>query len=207
MKTSKQKLPKHFGGPERSRPTRPSAEGDLEFFARCAAGFEGVLARELRGLDLRPVRALIRELAPGGHFLSLGSYAGVPAVCAAAGGAASTTTVDESSSYLDWAGRNLAANGYTGKQHRLVRSLPAGRTFDLLYVDSALLALWPLDRLAELLAPKGSIVLVSHQRTYRIDADELAHLGLAFEDASARTIPHDFARTPKIHRCLLLRHM
>ena len=31
---------------------------DLELFARCAAGFEGVLADELRGLGLRRVRPL-----------------------------------------------------------------------------------------------------------------------------------------------------
>ena len=35
-----------------------SNDNDLELFARCAAGFEGVLARELRGLGVRRVRPL-----------------------------------------------------------------------------------------------------------------------------------------------------
>ena len=29
--------------------------------------------------------------------------------------------------------------------------------------------------------------------------------GLAWEDVTARTIPQDFARSPRIHRCFLLR--
>ncbi len=73
-------------------------------------------------LDHRLTRALIRELAPGRHFLNLFAYTGTTTVYAAAGEATSTTTVDLSANYLDWAHRNLELNGLTGPQHRFVRA-------------------------------------------------------------------------------------
>ncbi len=70
-------------------------------------------------LDHRPTRQLIRELAPGRRFLNLFAYTGSATVYAAAGGAPSTTTVDMSSTYLDWARRNLSLNGFSGIEPRL----------------------------------------------------------------------------------------
>ena len=157
-------------------------------------------------LDLRPIRAMIREMAAGRRFLSIGSYAGAPSAFAAAGGAASTTTVDPSSSYLDWARRNLDANGFSGKRHRTQRALDARATFDLVYADSSALGQRTLADIAELLAPDGTVVLTSSRRDFRIDDAELAAADLTLEDVTAKTIPHDFSRTPKVHRCLLLRH-
>jgi 23S rRNA (guanine2445-N2)-methyltransferase / 23S rRNA (guanine2069-N7)-methyltransferase len=64
-------------------------------------------------LDHRPVRAWIREHAAGQRFLNLFAYTGVATVHAALGRATSTTTVDLSRTYLEWAGRNLALNGFS----------------------------------------------------------------------------------------------
>jgi 23S rRNA (guanine2445-N2)-methyltransferase / 23S rRNA (guanine2069-N7)-methyltransferase len=73
-------------------------------------------------LDHRVTRGLLRELAPGRRFLNLFAYTGSATVYAAAGGAASTTTVDLSLTYLDWARRNLALNGFSGPEHGFVRA-------------------------------------------------------------------------------------
>lgn len=73
-------------------------------------------------LDHRPVRKMIRELAPGRRFLNLFAYTGSATVYAAAGGAASTTTVDLSRAYLEWAARNLELNGLSGPQHGFIRA-------------------------------------------------------------------------------------
>ncbi|MFR5828500.1 MAG: hypothetical protein ACLUE1_05300 [Adlercreutzia equolifaciens] len=51
-------------------------------------------------------------MAAGKRFLNLFAYTGVATLHAAAGGAKETTTVDLSQTYLDWAARNLAANGF-----------------------------------------------------------------------------------------------
>ena len=63
-------------------------------------------------IDQRLTRRLVRKLAGGRRFLNLFAYTGAMTVGALAGGAPSSTTVDLSATYLDWAGRNLAANGF-----------------------------------------------------------------------------------------------
>jgi 23S rRNA (guanine2445-N2)-methyltransferase / 23S rRNA (guanine2069-N7)-methyltransferase len=73
-------------------------------------------------LDHRQTRALIRDLAPGRRFLNLFAYTGSATVYAAAGGAATTTSVDLSTTYLDWARRNLELNGFSGAAHSFVRA-------------------------------------------------------------------------------------
>ncbi|MGH8261656.1 MAG: class I SAM-dependent methyltransferase, partial [Steroidobacteraceae bacterium] len=77
-------------------------------------------------LDHRPTRAKLREAARGKRFLNLFAYTGTATVYAAAGGAQSTTSVDLSRTYLDWAQRNLALNGFTAggaeSRHALVQA-------------------------------------------------------------------------------------
>jgi 23S rRNA (guanine2445-N2)-methyltransferase / 23S rRNA (guanine2069-N7)-methyltransferase len=64
-------------------------------------------------LDHRPVRAWLREHAAGKQFLNLFAYTGAATVHAALGRASTTTSVDLSRTYLEWAGRNLALNGFS----------------------------------------------------------------------------------------------
>ena len=175
-------------------------ENGLVFEVNLGAAHDTGLA-----LDHRATRALVRELANGARFLSLGSYAGTFAASAAAGSAAFTTTIDPSSSYLDWARRNLEANGFAGGKHRLARELRGIETFDLIYADASALAGTALEDLTAHLSPAGDIVLTSSRRDFRVDDDELASAHLSIEDVTPKTIGHDFERTPKIHRCLLLR--
>ncbi len=82
-------------------------------------------------LDHRPLRALIRTLSQGKRFLNLYAYTGTATVYAAAGGATATTSVDLSPTYLDWARRNLARNGFflpnrgraaQGERHEFIKA-------------------------------------------------------------------------------------
>ena len=54
----------------------------------------------------------MRRLAGGRRFLNLFAYTGTMTVNALAGGSPASTTVDLSATYLTWAERNLAANGF-----------------------------------------------------------------------------------------------
>ena len=58
-------------------------------------------------LDHRITRGMVQKEAAGKRFLNLFGYTGAFTVYAAAGGAAETTTVDLSSTYSQWAERNL----------------------------------------------------------------------------------------------------
>ena len=174
-------------------------------------------------LDHRPVRARIHEGARDKRFLNLFCYTATASVHAAAGGAHSTTSVDLSSTYLEWASRNFILNGCTGAKHQLVQAdvlqwlrHDQGR-YDLVFVDpptfsnskraddfdvqrdhAELLALC-----SERLAPDGMIVFSTNSRRFTLDAG----LQDAFEvrEITAATIPFDFARNARIHRCYELR--
>jgi 23S rRNA (guanine2445-N2)-methyltransferase / 23S rRNA (guanine2069-N7)-methyltransferase len=63
-------------------------------------------------IDQRLTRRLVRRLAGGRRFLNLFAYTGAMTVNALAGGSPASTTVDLSATYLDWAARNLSANGF-----------------------------------------------------------------------------------------------
>lgn len=175
-------------------------------------------------LDHRLVRARLRELAAGRRFLNLFAYTATASVYAAAGGARETVSVDLSATYLDWASRNLALNGYTGARHRLVQAdafaflgQERGR-YGLIYVDpptfsnskraadfdvqrdhAALLAACD-----EHLADDGVIVFSNNFRRFTLDEAALSER-FDIEDWSAASIPFDFARRPGIHGCWLLR--
>jgi 23S rRNA (guanine2445-N2)-methyltransferase / 23S rRNA (guanine2069-N7)-methyltransferase len=64
-------------------------------------------------LDQRLTRRLVRKLAGGRRFLNLFAYTGTMTVDALAGGSPASTTVDLSSTYLEWARRNLESNGFS----------------------------------------------------------------------------------------------
>jgi 23S rRNA (guanine2445-N2)-methyltransferase / 23S rRNA (guanine2069-N7)-methyltransferase len=174
-------------------------------------------------LDHRLVRARLRELALGKRFLNLFCYTGSATVNAAAGGAATTTSVDLSATYLEWAGRNLARNGFAGSQHRLVQAdslawLRAERgEYDLVFVDPPTFSnskraddfdvqrdhAGLLDACADRLAPGGLIVFSNNFRRFRLDpALQERYLVV---DTTPRTIPPDFARDTRVHSCFEIR--
>lgn len=181
-------------------------------------------------LDHRPIRALIGAHARGARFLNLFAYTGTASVYAAGGGAVQTVTVDMSATYLDWAERNMRANGLTGDAHYfeqadvtrwVTEERRSGQRYDLVFVDVPTFSnskamgrrTWDVQRdhvellvgVSRLLAPGGTAIFSCNLRTFKPDGDELARLGVALEDITSRTIPHDFARTPNVHRCFLMR--
>jgi 23S rRNA (guanine2445-N2)-methyltransferase / 23S rRNA (guanine2069-N7)-methyltransferase len=175
-------------------------------------------------LDHRLVRDKIRQLAGGKHMLNLFAYTGSASVYAAAGGARDTTSVDLSATYLDWASRNLALNGFTGQRHRLVQEDAMyfigkpGMKYGLIYVDPPTFSnskraedfdvqndhVALLKACGARLAVGGAIVFSNNFRRFRLDREAL-EADFTIEDFSAASIPFDFARRSDIHGCWILR--
>ena len=174
-------------------------------------------------LDHRPLRARVQELARDKRFLNLFCYTGSVSVYAAAGGAAETTSVDLSQTYLEWATRNLALNGFGGGpdhvgRHKLVRADAAryledhSAMYDLIFVDpptfsnSKSAADFDVQRdhvrllqlCGERLLAGGTILFSNNYRRFKLD--EAALGGFEIRDISAATIPFDFERNRRIHQ-------
>ena len=176
-------------------------------------------------LDHRLVRQLLGELAQGKRFLNLYCYTGTASVWAARGGAAATTSVDLSNTYLEWAGRNLMLNGFSGRRHELTRADAADflrgerRQFDLVFCDpptfsrsKAMQGTFDVQRdhaalleaVAARLAPGGQIVFSTNLRRFKLDEAALSQLGLFAEDLTRRTLPKDFEHNPRVHKVFRL---
>jgi len=179
-------------------------------------------------LDHRITRQMLRDWAGGTDFLNLFCYTGSATVYAAAGGARSTVSVDLSNTYLDWAHENLLLNGFGDAAHELFRAdcltwlenqSVWGARFDLIFVDPPTFSnskrmdgvldvqrdhVGMIRRSLKLLRPGGRLVFSTNYTRFELDAGALADL--VIEDISARTIPADFERHARIHRCLVIRH-
>jgi 23S rRNA (guanine2445-N2)-methyltransferase / 23S rRNA (guanine2069-N7)-methyltransferase len=175
-------------------------------------------------LDHRPTRLRIGRASRGKRFLNLFCYTSAASVHAAIGGAVSTTSVDLSATYLDWAARTLALNSCGGSNHRLVQAdvlswLDAERArYDLIFCDpptfsnSARADDFDVQReharliraCMERLATDGMLIFSNNFRRFRLDPQ----LSEDFEglDVGAESIPPDFSRNPRIHRCWEFRH-
>ena len=170
-------------------------------------------------LDHRPVRARLREAARGTRFLNLFCYTATASVYAASGGARTTTSIDLSATYLDWAAKNLALNGFSGTSHQLIQAdclqwlAHDSGEYDLIFVDpptfsnskraadfdvqkehARLLALC-----SERLAFGGTIVFSNNYRRFKLDAEIAEQFDV--RDISAASIPFDFTRNSRIHQC------
>lgn len=178
-------------------------------------------------LDHRLTRRLVGEMARGRRFLNLFAYTGTATVYAAGGGASASTTVDMSRTYLDWAKRNMALNGFAGPEHGFVQAdclawlaeqrARAARRYDLMFIDPPTHSrskrmkedfdvqrdhVRLLTDAAALLAPGGRIVFSNNYTRFRLDRAALAQFDV--EDITARTLPRDFQRNLRIHRCFVL---
>jgi 23S rRNA (guanine2445-N2)-methyltransferase / 23S rRNA (guanine2069-N7)-methyltransferase len=179
-------------------------------------------------LDHRIVRGMLREWARDADFLNLFCYTGSATVYAAAGGARSTVSVDLSNTYLDWAHDNLVLNGLAASRHELLRAdcrqwleeqAPRGARFDLIFLDPPTFSnskrmqgvldvqrdhAAMIRQALKLLRPAGRLIFSTNYSRFRLDSAGLAEFEI--EDISARTIPKDFERHARIHRCYVLRH-
>jgi 23S rRNA (guanine2445-N2)-methyltransferase / 23S rRNA (guanine2069-N7)-methyltransferase len=195
------------------------AEGGLSFLVNLTDYLDTGLF-----VDHRLVRAKLRELADGKRFLNLFAYTATASVYAAAGGARDTTSVDLSATYLEWASRNLALNGFSGARHRLMQAdavtfLETDRDrYGLIYVDPPTFSnskraedfdvqrdhVRLLKACAERLTADGVLVFSNNFRRFKLDREALNETFI-IEDWSAPSIPFDFTRRADIHGCWLLR--
>jgi len=171
-------------------------------------------------LDHRLTRDLIGKMAKGKHFLNLFAYTGAATIYAAKGGAKSTTTVDMSRIYLEWAKRNLAANGFSYNRHYFHNAecldwiQKENRQYDLIFVDpptfsnsKKLKETFDVQRdhvdlicqLGKLLARNGTIIFSNNFRRFKMDGDSLKDFSI--KEISKSTLPPDFIKRPKIHNC------
>jgi 23S rRNA (guanine2445-N2)-methyltransferase / 23S rRNA (guanine2069-N7)-methyltransferase len=181
-------------------------------------------------LDHRLTRARLRERARGARFLNLFCYTASASVYAADGGARSSVSVDLSNSYLDWAGQNFKLNGLDPAHHRLERADcrewlrqaaaqaggagGAGAPFDLIFLDPPTFSNSKrmqgvldvqrdhpelIELCMRLLAPGGLLVFSTNAQRFR--ADPGVEQRWRVTDISAQTLPFDFERNPRIHRC------
>jgi 23S rRNA (guanine2445-N2)-methyltransferase / 23S rRNA (guanine2069-N7)-methyltransferase len=172
-------------------------------------------------LDHRITRGLVRDESAGKRTVNLFGYTGSFSVYAAAGGARETVTVDLSNTYLAWAGRNMALNGFEGDRHRLIRAnvpewldqLPPDETFDLAIVDPPTFSNtkgaesdWDvqdshaalLTELGKHMNPGGVIYFSTNYRRFKLDETALTVAGMKALDITKQTIPEDF-RNQRIH--------
>jgi 23S rRNA (guanine2445-N2)-methyltransferase / 23S rRNA (guanine2069-N7)-methyltransferase len=178
-------------------------------------------------LDHRTTRGRLRAAASGKRFLNLFAYTCTATVYAAAGGAVSTTSVDMSNTYLNWAQRNFELNGLSPDRNGLVQAdcrvwlqeVSRGRErYDLIFIDPPTFSNSKrmegvfdverdhpefIDGCARLLAPGGLIVFSTNSQRFRLDESLSEHYDV--RDISARTLPEDFERNPRIHRCFEVR--
>ena len=176
-------------------------------------------------LDHRLTRARLREQAPGTRFLNLFCYTASATAYAAAGGAVTSLSLDMSNAYLEWARRNFELNALDGHLHRLERAdclswlrEPGNERYDLIFLDpptfsnsTRMQGVLDLQRdHAELighcmrrLEAGGSLVFSCNAQRFRLD--ESVGQRWHVRDLSAATLPFDFARNPRIHRCFEIR--
>lgn len=197
--------------------------------ARCLVNFTDYLDTGLF-LDHRITRQMLHDLAGGKRFLNLFAYTGVATVHAALGGAARTTTVDMSATYLDWARRNMALNGFKDKDgtHQFIQAdciqwlteqagNPHAPHYELIFLDPPTFSsskrmddTFDVQRdhahiirnTTRLLAPGGLLIFSNNNQRFKLDLVSLADLHI--EDISHATLPEDYKRNPRIHQCWII---
>ncbi len=177
-------------------------------------------------LDHRLTRGMLSELAAGRRFLNLFAYTGTATVYAASGRALETTSVDLSNTYLKWAQRNMALNGFMGNEHRFLREdcvewLKQNRRdkFGLIFLDPPSFSaskrmestldlqrdhVTLIQQAARHLDDGGVMIFSNNLRRFRMDHDALKNLRI--ENISKATLPRDFERNPRIHNCWRIQH-
>lgn len=175
-------------------------------------------------LDHRPVRKMIEEQSEGKRFLNLFCYTGTATVHAAAGGALSTVSVDASSTYLDWAMRNMKLNGFSSMNHFYYRGdclewlRNTNDKFDLIFCDpptfsnSKSRSMFDVQRdhgylirsCMRHLSRDGKLIFSTNFTRFKLYEELFDEFEIT--DITQSTIGEDFARNPKIHKCYEIRH-
>ncbi|MBB5218164.1 methyltransferase domain-containing protein [Treponema rectale] len=180
--------------------------------------------------DHRPLRKTVRETCKGKTVLNLFCYTGSFSVYAAEGGAKRVTSVDMSNTYLEWAKKNMAANGFTdesrfsfirqdvnGFLNQMNAEVPDSERknrFDIIILDPPTFSNskrtehtldinrdWSeLVKKCLNLLNKDGILYFSTNSRRLIFDETLLPEKTKTQDITASTIPEDY-RNKKIHRC------
>ncbi|WP_428033617.1 bifunctional 23S rRNA (guanine(2069)-N(7))-methyltransferase RlmK/23S rRNA (guanine(2445)-N(2))-methyltransferase RlmL [Amphritea sp.] len=172
-------------------------------------------------LDHRPIRLQIQQQAKGGDFLNLFSYTATASLHAAKGGARSTTSVDMSATYLNWAKKNFALNGFAeARNHFLQEDCikwlkgQKGQSYDLIFMDPPTFSnskrmhdvldvqrdhVGLIDLAMGLLRPGGKLIFSNNYRRFKLDPQLSERYQVV--DITRKTIDLDFKRNSKIHQC------
>lgn len=175
-------------------------------------------------LDHRITRGMVRKASAGKRVLNLFCYTGSFSVYAAAGGASEVVSVDLSNTYLDWARRNMALNGFPeGEKYRFVRAdvlrflptLPDGY-FDIVVLDPPTFSNSKMmedfldiqrdhadiiNTVLKKMAPGGQLWFSTNARHFQLDREAIVTSSI--KDITAATTPFDF--TGKLLRwCYLI---
>ena len=175
-------------------------------------------------LDHRPIRAQIANMAENKRFLNLFCYTGTATVQAAKGGALSTVSVDASSTYLDWAVKNMRLNGYTDMNHFFYKSdcieylYDTYDRYDLIFCDPPTFSngtgrntfdvqrdQYKLIKACMMhLDPKGILIFSCNYRKFQMDERLIEDFDV--QNITSSTIAEDFERDQKIHYTYLIKH-
>lgn len=172
-------------------------------------------------LDHRPIRMQIQQEAKGGDFLNLFSYTATASLHAAKGGARSTTSIDMSATYLNWAKKNFALNGYAEARNHFLQEdcikwlkSQKGQSYDLIFMDPPTFSnskrmhdvldvqrdhVDLINLAMGLLRPGGKLIFSNNYRRFKIDPQLAERYKVV--DISRKTIDLDFKRNSKIHQC------
>ena len=182
-------------------------------------------------LDHRPTRDRIYRIARDKSVLNLFCYTAAAGVQAALGGASSVMNIDLSATYLNWARENFLLNRLDDEErYQFLRadivelladpdrfSLPCNH--DVIFLDppsfsnsSSMQQTLDIQRDHEqliklamnLLARDGLLLFSTNRRSFKL-GDGIQQTFEA-RDISHLTVPEDFKRNPKIHRCWEIRH-
>lgn len=179
-------------------------------------------------LDHRITRKLIQDLAKGKRFLNLFCYTGSASIYAAKGGAISTTSVDMSNTYIDWTKRNFALNEIFDDVHQFLRADCINwmethhQKYDLIFLDPPSFSnskkmeksfsiqhdqVELINNALSMLSDDGILIFSNNLRSFKLDTDAFNENTLSgtssinIENLTKQTIPEDFKRNTKIHKC------
>ena len=175
-------------------------------------------------LDHRPIRKYIQDNSKDKRFLNLFCYTATATANAAKGKALSTVSVDASSTYLDWAIKNMEMNGFTTMNHFYYKEdcieflKNTHDTYDLIFCDpptfsnSTMRRTFDVDRDQRFLinqcmhhlTPEGTLIFSTNFRRFSLHPELQERYDV--KDITAQTIGEDFKRNLKIHYCYLITH-
>ena len=170
-------------------------------------------------LDHREIRKYISTISKDKKVLNLFAYTCSFSVHAAKGGACFTKSVDMSNTYTAWGRKNLILNGFSSKDHEIVREdclkflQIEKHLYDIIIIDPPTLSrskkmdqmfdvqkdyVFLISKALNLLTPQGVIFFSTNLRTFVLEKDLLPKCNIL--DVTKKTLPLDF-RDPKIHQC------